>query len=74
MNSSHNVAWSDPKLVDREFVNNNFDSKDFSSVISGYEEDVDASAYLDFNKVIGEMLLDLRENDKITAAATCIVQ
>ena len=74
MNSSHNVAWSDPKLVDREFVNNNFDSKDFSSVISGYEEDVDASEYLDFNKVIGEMLLDLRENDKITTAATCIVQ
>ena len=74
MNSSHNVAWSDPKLVDREFVNNNFDSKDFSSVISGYEEDVDASEYLDFNKVIGEMLLDLRKNDKITTAATCIVQ
>ena len=74
MDSSHNVAWSDPKLVDREFVNNNFDSKDFSSVISGYEEDVDASEYLDFNKVIGEMLLDLRENDKITTAATCIVQ
>ena len=74
MNSSHNVAWSDPKLVDREFVNNNFDNKDFSSVISGYEEDVDASEYLDFNKVIGEMLLDLRENDKITTAATCIVQ
>ena len=74
MNCSHNVAWSDPKLVDREFVNNNFDSKDFSSVISGYEEDVDASEYLDFNKVIGEMLLDLRENDKITTAATCIVQ
>ena len=74
MNSSHNVAWSDPKLVDREFVNNNFDSKDFSSVISGYEEDVDASEYLDFNKVIGEMLLDLRENDKITTGATCIVQ
>ena len=74
MNSSHNVAWSDPKLVDREFVNNNFDSKDFSSVISGYEEDVDASEYLDFNKFIGEMLLDLRENDKITTAATCIVQ
>ena len=65
---------SDPKLVDGEFVNNGFDSKDFSSVISGYEEDVGASEYLDFNKVIGEMLLDLRENDKITTAATCIVQ
>ena len=55
-------------------MNNGFDSKDFSSVISGYEEDVGASEYLDFNKVIGEMLLDLHGNNKITTAATCIVQ
>ena len=40
-----------------EFVNNNFNNQDFSSVDSDYSEYWGASEDLDFNKVIGEMLL-----------------
>ena len=55
-----------------EFVNNNFDNQHFSSVNSDYQEDRGASEYLDFNKNIVEMLLDLCEN-KIATAATCMI-
>ena len=54
-------------------MNNNFDNQDFSSVNSDCEEDRGASEYLDFNKIIGEMLLDLSENSKITTAEACII-
>lgn len=55
-------------------MNNNSDNQDSSWANLDYEEDQSASEYLDFNKVIGEMLLDLHGNNKITTAATCIVQ
>lgn len=52
---------------------NNSDNQDSSWANLDYEEDQSASEYLDFNKVIGEMLLDLPENSKITTAVTCII-
>ena len=56
-----------------EFVNNNFDNQDFSSVNSDYQEDRGASESLGFNKSTVEILLDLCENSKISTAATCII-
>ena len=64
---------SEPELD--EFVNNNFDNQDFSSVNSDYEEDRSVSEYQDFYKIMvkGEMVLNLYKNSKITTAATCII-
>ena len=54
-------------------MNNNSDNQDSSSANLDYEEYQGASEYLGFNKVIGEMPLDLPENSKITTAVTCII-
>ena len=70
-NASQDDKKREPELD--EFVNNNFDNQDFASVNSDCQGDQGASECLDFNKIIREMLLDLLENSKITAATTCII-
>ena len=73
LDTNQDDTESEPELD--EFVNNNFDNQDFSSVNSDCEEDRSVSEYQDFYKIMvkGEMVLNLYKNSKITTAATCII-
>ena len=65
---------------DYEEITNNYndssnlnESDSFESSAEGFLEDAADYSFdnIDFNKLIGERLLDLRENVSVTTAATC---